>query len=139
MAKKCEICLSNPIGKWFNAKTCDDFDCKEEYKSLFYEKQKSKPKKNHTIPRVSDSRKLEEIIYKSERTKFLMLPENKICFIEGCNKPSTTIEHRAGRGINYLVKSTWAGCCLEHNLELENNSEMSKKYQLSKIHGGQKL
>jgi len=137
MAKKCEICLTLPIGKWFNAKTCEENDCKNAYRQLQYAKQKSK--KQVPIKKVSDKRKLDDIIYKSERIKFLMKSENKICFIEGCNKPSTTIEHRAGRGINYLNQDTWAGCCLEHNLELENNTELSKKYQLSKIHGGEKL
>ena len=88
------------------------------------------------IKQVSEKRKLEDIIYKSERIKFLSLPENQICFIEGCNKQATTIEHRAGRwGSNYLDTNTWAPCCLEHNLELENNPELSKKYQFSKITG----
>ena len=88
------------------------------------------------IKQVSEKRKLDDIIYKSERIKFLSLPENQICFIEGCNKQATTIEHRAGRwGSNYLDTNTWAPCCLEHNLELENNPELSKKYQFSKITG----
>lgn len=88
------------------------------------------------IKQISEKRKLEDIIYKSERIKFLSLPENQICFIEGCNKQATTIEHRAGRwGSNYLDTNTWAPCCLEHNLELENNPELSKKYQFSKITG----
>jgi len=72
--------------------------------------------------------------------KKVYAPKKRICFIDGCNKPSTTIEHRVGRwGKNYLDTTTWAGCCLEHNLELENNAELSKKYQLSKIHGGKKI
>lgn len=91
------------------------------------------------IKQVSEKRKLEDIIYKSERIKFLSLPENQKCFIDGCNEKATTIEHRAGRwGKNYLDTSTWAGCCLKHNLELEVNSELSKKYQLSKITGKSK-
>ena len=78
-------------------------------------------------------------IYSKLRIEFLSLPENQICFIDGCNKKSNTIEHRAGRwGSNYLDTSTWAGCCWEHNIELENNSELSKKYQLSKITGKRK-
>lgn len=46
---------------------------------------------------------------------------------------ATTIEHRAGRGINYLNKETWAGCCLDHNLELENNPELSKNINYQKF------
>ena len=38
----------------------------------------------------------------------------------------------------YLDIRFWKPCCLAHNLELENNPELSKKYQLSKIHGGKK-
>lgn len=38
----------------------------------------------------------------------------------------------------FLDVRFWKPCCLEHNLELENNPELSKQYQLSKIHGGKK-
>lgn len=98
---------------------------------------KLKPKKKYVIPKVSEKRKIENLKYSVLRIEFLGKKENQICFIDGCNKQSTTVEHRAGRwGKNFLDTSTWAGCCLEHNLELENNPELSKKYQLSKIHGG---
>jgi hypothetical protein len=94
----------------------------------------------YKIPQVSKKRKVEQLQYQVLRTEFLSKPENKICFIEGCNRESNTIEHRAGRwGKNYLDTTTWAGCCSEHNIELENNPELAKKYQLSKIHGGSKL
>ena len=89
------------------------------------------------IKPMSDKRKKENVIYLKERKKFLA--ENPTCFIEGCNKIADTIEHTQGRGINYLNVKTWKACCLEHNLELETNSELSKKYQLSKIHGGKKI
>jgi len=79
------------------------------------------------------------------------MPQNKVCFIGGCGKRATTIEHTKGRvgyadewakenGISlYLDVRFWRGCCLKHNLELENNSELSNKYQLSKIHSGKKI
>lgn len=92
------------------------------------------------IKKVSEKRQLENEIYTQLREVFLKKPENKICFIEGCKKPSDTIEHRAGRwGKNFLDTTTWAGCCSEHNIELENNPELAKKYQLSKITGKKKL
>ena len=98
---------------------------------------KLKPMK--PIPKVSKKRQIQNLQYSVLRTEFLGKKENQICFIDGCNKQATTIEHRAGRwGKNFLDTSTWAGCCLEHNLELENNPELSKQYQLSKIHGGKK-
>ena len=99
-----------------------------------------KLKSLYKIPKVSDKRKVENAKYSVLRIEFLGKLENQICFINGCDKKATTIEHRAGRwGKNFLDTSTWAGCCSEHNIELENNPELSKEYQLSKIHGGKKL
>lgn len=88
------------------------------------------------IKPMSSKRKKDNVIYLKLRKSFL--EANTACFIEGCNKIADTIEHATGRGINYLNVDTWKPCCLEHNLELENNTELSKKYQLSKIHGGKK-
>lgn len=94
----------------------------------------------YEIPKVSKKRQVDQLKYKVLRIEFLGKPENKVCFIEGCNRISNTIEHRAGRwGKNFLDTTTWAGCCSEHNIELEINPELAKKYQLSKIHGGNKL
>lgn len=79
------------------------------------------------------------------------MPQNMICFIGGCGKRSTTIEHTKGRlgyadqwardnDISlYLDVRFWKGCCFEHNNKLENDSELSYKYQLSKTHKGKKL
>ena len=93
----------------------------------------------YKIPKVSDKRKIDNLKYSVLRIEFLGKIENQICFIEKCGKQSTTIEHRAGRwGKNFLDTTTWAGCCSEHNIELENNPELSKKYQLSKITGKEK-
>lgn len=92
------------------------------------------------IRKVSLKRAIENKIYIKKRKEFLDKPENKYCFIDGCNKIANTIEHTAGRiGEMYLNEKYWRPCCLEHNLELENNSELSKKYQLSKFHHGYKL
>jgi hypothetical protein len=131
-----KICkLSGVVWKQYNSfSKCQCEQCKAVQK-----KPQPKQKKVYRIPKVSKKRKVEMLKYSVLRTEFLAKKENSICFIEGCNKPATTIEHRAGRGINYLNVETWAGCCLEHNLELENNPELSKKYQLSKIHKGKKL
>lgn len=112
-------------------------ECKKLYGKPPNLKLKSPIKK---IKNVSDKRLIENLKYASQRIIFLSKPENQICFIEGCNRKANTIEHRAGRwGKNFLDESTWAGCCSEHNIELENNPEMSKKYQLSKITGKPKL
>ena len=78
-------------------------------------------------------------------------PENQVCFIDGCNAKANTVEHIRGRGHGYFdawaeergIRKTldqrfWRPCCLHHNLELERNPELSKKYQLSKLHNGKK-
>lgn len=119
------------------------------YKCANSDKKPQKPKKS--IPKFSRKRAKQENVYKKERRLFLEQPENQICFIGGCGKSSTTIEHRKGR-IGYaddwamennitllLDKRFWAGCCHEHNLELERNPELSRKYQLSKLHSGKKI
>jgi hypothetical protein len=127
--KKCKICSTE-----FKPHKSTDRFCSLE---CFKKQKKSEPKKRFDkIPNVSKKRKIENLQYQVLRAEFLNKPENKICFIDGCNKEANTIEHRAGRwGKNFLDTSTWAGCCLEHNLELENNPELSKKYQFSKITG----
>jgi hypothetical protein len=98
----------------------------------WFNAQKTKP-----IKKLSQKRLNQNSEYLKLRMEFLS--DNPKCFIEGCEKIGNTIEHTAGRGINYLNVETWKPCCLEHNLELENNPELSKKYQVSKIHGGKKM
>lgn len=106
-------------------------------------KQNKKPVKRKEIKpiqKMSAKRKKENAQYLKDRMDFLNKPENKICFIDGCEKSATTIEHTAGRiGSKYLDQKYWKPCCLEHNLELERNPELSQKYQLSKIHHGEKI
>ncbi len=110
-------------------------------------KQKIKP-----IPKKSKKQRVIDGKYTSQRIIFLSKPENQICFIDGCNKKANTVEHTKGRGHGYfdewaekndicktLDERFWKPCCLEHNLELENNPELSKKYQLSKLHDGKKI
>ncbi|WP_336716328.1 hypothetical protein [Chryseobacterium mucoviscidosis] len=89
--------------------------------------------------------------YTIKRLRFLAQPGNQRCFIEECNKRADTVEHTRGRkgyaddwakenGITlYLDERFWKPCCLDHNLELETNSELSEKYQISKISGKQKI
>lgn len=92
------------------------------------------------IPKVSAKRKIENREYTIKRLQFLAQPENLKCFIEGCNSKADTIEHSHGRiGKNFLDVTTWRPCCNYHNLELERNSELSEKYQISKISGKQKI
>jgi hypothetical protein len=103
------------------------------------------------IKPLSGKRKIQEAKYQKQRIEFLSKPENKICFIDHCDNAATTIEHRKGRkgyadddkrsaDIPLLLdEEFFAPCCHSCNLELENNPELSKKYQLSKLHPGKKF
>ena len=73
------------------------------------------------------------------------------CFVKDCNNVANTIEHQRGhsgffddwaRDNNislHIDKRFLKACCWFHNQEFENNPELSKEYQLSKIHRGKKL
>lgn len=112
---------------------------------------KTQAKPRTAINKQSKQRKKEAPIYKVEKDKFLSLPENQKCFIEGCRRKPTTIEHTAGRKgyadewardnkiSLFLDVRFWAACCLEHNGELERNPVLSQRYQLSRITGKPKL
>lgn len=134
-------------------KTCNcgkefkQYNSLQKYCSSLCLKKYAKPKR---INKVSKKRQEDNEIYNVIRKEFLSKPYNQFCFIEGCNKQANTVEHSMGRvgyadtwarenGITlFLDVRFWKPCCLEHNLELENNPELSKKYQLSRIHGGKK-
>lgn len=144
--KKCQADGCDNEFKQFNSlqKYCS-YSCEKKNKKV------GKPKKTYKIPQMSKKRKVEKLQYDSDRLIFLQKPENRICFIDGCSQQSTTIEHRKGRkgfadqwakdnNVSlYLDQRFWSGCCHFHNLELERDPELSKKYQLSKIHDGKKI
>lgn len=135
MAKKCEICKEQPISKkWFNAKTCEDLDCRAEWTIAIKEKQREKEKPKYSIPKKSEKRKIDEIIYQSERVKFLMLPENKTCPIT--KKPTTDVHHKKGRnGSLYLDKRYWIALSREGHKFVEENPEWAKEngYSLNRL------
>jgi hypothetical protein len=111
----------------------------------------SKAKPRSPINKVSKKQAVLNSKYSVDRIQFLSKPENKICCVEGCGKVADTVEHQKGRkgfADDYarennipliLDQRFWLPCCLEHNLEFENNPELSKQYQLSRIHGGEKI
>lgn len=129
------------------------YDCfvKAESKKETKVKGKRKRIKRTRINPVSEKRKIQNRRYVINRSKFLEKPENQICFVDGCKAKANTIEHQKGRQgyaddyarekeiILLLDERFWKPCCLHHNLEFERNAELSKKYQLSKIHDGKKI
>lgn len=148
---RCKHCNNKFEPTVFLQKFCESPDCKTAEKEWQKDKVLGTVKKTpKPIPKVSEKRKLENRDY--EKIRIEVLTEAKFkCFIDGCKNVANTCEHRMGRkgfadqwardnNIPLLVdKRFLAACCNYHNLELENNPELSKQYQLSKIHGGKKL
>jgi len=86
------------------------------------------------IPKVSEKRISENIIYNSERIKFLMLPENKICPIT--KQPTTDLHHKKGRiGALLLDKRYWIALSREGHKQVEENPEWAKEngYSLNRL------
>lgn len=142
---KCKICKKEFKPRYRTTEMFCSKTCENKYKYEYQKNKKPKP-----IKTVSKKRQAEIPQYKKLRFEFLNKPENKICFIGGCGKRANTVEHTRGRkgfadqwarnnNISlYLDVRYWKPCCLEHNLELENNTELSKAYQLSKLTGKKK-
>ena len=142
-----KVCkLSGVVWKQYNSlQKCQCEQCKAVQKNPI-----AKQKKVYTIPKQSEKRKALNPIYEKVRIEVLT-EANFVCFIDGCKRTATTAEHTMGRkgfadqwardnNIPLLVdKRFLKPCCWQHNGELENNPELSKEYQLSKIHGGKKL
>ena len=126
-------------------------NCKFKYGKKINIKLKSMnpEKKRYVIPKVSEKRKEVNKIYEKVRIEVLVEANFK-CFVDGCTNVANTIEHSAGRLGFYdeqaryddipliIDKRFLKACCLHHNGELENNPELSKKYQSSKTTGKQK-
>lgn len=147
MQKTTKKCKNPDCGRDFKIYRSTDKYCSAKCFNATVDKGIQKLNK---VKPISDKRLAEMKIYAVERKEYLALPENKICKVDGCNRIANSIEHRAGRrgyadqwakdnNISlYIDKRFWMPVCLQHNLEFENNPELSKKYQLSKITGKQK-
>lgn len=146
--KKCKVCakLFKPLRSSLE-NTCS-YVCAVKLNKPKTSKVKPKP-----IKRESKKRAKESPIYSKRRKEFLSRPENKYCVIRGtqCANYATTIEHTKGRsgyadeesrlkGETLLIDERfWLPACNPCNLELETNTELSQKFQLSKIHDGKKI
>lgn len=122
--------------------------------SCYYKEKKKSRAKKTPIRKVSKKNASVQKRYTPLRKEYLNNPKNKVCQILGtdCTGRATTVEHTKGRGTHYVDKYAetndipltldvrfWKPACLSCNLELENNSELSKLHQLSKIHSGKKI
>lgn len=142
-------------------KKCADKECENEFKQYnslqkfcsqkCLNKNKKvdlKLKSPKPIKKVSDKRKLEDIIYRSERIKFLSLPENQICPITG--QKTTQIHHkmkrrgyaddwaRENKVSLYLDKRFWLAVSHDGHEMIENNPDWAVDNGYS-IRSNQKL
>ena len=130
---KCKICGTKFEPKLFLQKHCNNDICKDKWRKLVLEEKKQLDNnfisKYRPIKKVSDKKALQDIIYKSERIKFLSLPENKICPIT--KKRTTEIHHTycgKDRAKYYLETSTWLAVSREgHNYIHDNPKESREK------------
>lgn len=77
-----------------------------------------KPKK---IKQRSDKKKIDDLVYKAKRLKFLK--ENPRCMVYPELK-STDVHHKRGRvGSNYLDEKTWLAVSRKAHIEIEENPE----------------
>ena len=143
MAKKCKTCEKEFTPKYSTTERHCSRECFNKDK-----KPNLKLKSPKKINQVSEKRKLENIIYKSERIKFLSLPENKKCPITG--KETTEIHHMMKRrgfadkwAIDnklslYLDKRFWLAVSRKGHEKIENNPNWAIEQGFS-IRSNQKL
>jgi hypothetical protein len=117
-------------------KSCQNDSCRVEWAMQVVKKQKEKQAKDkkQSIKKVSYKRKLEDIIYKSERIKFLMLDCNKVCPIT--KQPTTDVHHSKGRiGTLYLDKRYWIALSREGHKYVEEHPEWAREngFSLSRL------
>lgn len=148
VSHKLKICkdknCSNEFQQFNSLNSYCSFTCKNRNK-----KPDLKLKSLYKIPKVSEKRKALKINYETVRSEVLSEAKFK-CFVKYCNNVANTIEHQRGhsgffddwaRDNNislHIDKRFLKACCWFHNQEFENNTELSKQYQLSKIHKGSK-
>lgn len=86
-----------------------------------------KPQKPKKIKQRSDKKKIDDLVYKAKRLKFLK--ENPRCSVYPELK-ATDVHHKRGRGSNYLDEKTWLAVSRKAHIEIEENPEwaVSKGY-----------
>lgn len=82
-------------------------------------------KSKKRIKPVADKRAKENRVYKILRQIFLLLfPVCEVCY-EGCNSVATEIHHTKGRGIYFLVVSTWKSICSACHKKITDHSKQA--------------
>ena len=117
---KQRVCkLSGVVWKQYNSlQKCNCVECKQLPKKI-------PVKKQYSIPKVSEKRKIDNLKYSAQRIVFLGKPENKICPITGW--PTTEVHHKwcgKDRAKYYLDESTWMAVSRDgHNWIHDNPKE----------------
>lgn len=117
---KQRVCkLSGVVWKQYNSlQKCNCEQCKKIPKKI-------PVKKQYSIPKVSEKRKIDNLKYSAQRIVFLGKPENKICPITGW--PTTEVHHKwcgKDRAKYYLDESTWMAVSRDgHNWIHDNPKE----------------
>ncbi len=75
------------------------------------------------IKRRSDKKTKEDCQYQILRETFFSNPLNQLCQakLPGCNIHATDVHHKRGRGIYYLVVSTWLAVCRQCHDRITRN------------------
>lgn len=139
---RCLNCREKFQPRYFLQKFCGESACRiaeNEYNdNKLKEKEAKRPNlqlsKMKPMKKVSDKRALENIIYNSERIKFLQLPENRICPIT--KQPTTDVHHMKGRiGSLLLDKRFWKALSREGHKFVEENPIWAKEngYSLNRL------
>lgn len=118
---KQRVCkLSGVVWKQYNSlQKCNCDKCKKLPK-------KTTVKKQYSIPKVSEKRKIDNLKYSAQRIIFLGKKENKICPITGW--PTTDIHHKKGRvGDLFLDEKYWVALSREGHQYVEDNPEWAKE------------
>lgn len=84
-----------------------------------------KPLPKTKISKRSDKGKVDDLVYKAKRLKYLKLHPRCAVYPE---LKATEIHHKAGRvGKNFLDESTWLAVSRKAHLEIESKPEWAKE------------
>lgn len=92
----------------------------------------TEPKKQYTIPKVSDKQKKINAAYKILRDQFMKAHPLCQARFGGCTYIATECHHSRGRGKDYMLDSrTYRALCHDCHVEVELNPEAAKLLNLS--------
>jgi hypothetical protein len=87
-------------------------------------KQKTSVYPQRRIRTVSDKKIRQDREYRILRKEFFRDPNNHVCQarLPGCLYSATDVHHKRGRGIYYLITSTWLAVCRKCHSWITENS-----------------